>query len=152
MDDHAIPPEIAAIDDLLLGRGVRRGRHALAPGVAPILLERLPALGFVRTTVGRVEIEVGVRVPAWLVRPDLADFGTVFWELFTDRMKRKLFGSEVRNAKGDWEVQIAASSPLAIWAGLHLAESYDPHLDFIANHPPGAPLFDLAATAAATGH
>ena len=79
-----------------------------------------------RRYVGRVEIEVGVRVPAWLVRPDLADFGTVFWELFTDRVRRKLFGSEVRNAKGDWDVQIAASSPIEVWAGLHLAESYDP--------------------------
>lgn len=126
MDDPAILQEAAAIDDLILGRGVKRGRHSLAPGVTPLLLGRLVALGFVETTVGRVEIEVGVRVPAWLVRPDLADFGTVFWELFTDRMKRKLFGSEVRNAKGDWDVQIAASSPLAIWAGLHLAESYDP--------------------------
>ena len=78
------------------------------------------------TTVGAVEIEVGVRVPAWLLRPGVADFGTVFWEIFTDRVRRKLYGSEVRNAKGDWEVQIPPSSALRIWAGLRLAETYDP--------------------------
>lgn len=118
-------PEAAALDDLILGRGVRRGRHPLPAGVEPLFLERLALLGFTETTVAGVEIEIGVRVPAWLVRPRLADFGTVFWELFTDRMRRKLFGSEVRNAKGDWEVQLSPSSGQRIWAGLRFAESYD---------------------------
>lgn len=119
------PPEAAALDDLILGRGVKRGRHALPPGIEPLFRARLGALGFVETTVAAVEIEVGVRVPAWLVGVEVADFGTVFWELFTDRSRRKLFGSEVRNAKGDWEIQVPPSSPRRLWAGLHLAEAYD---------------------------
>jgi len=117
--------EALALDDLILGRGVRRGRHELPRAVEPLFLERLAALGFTETTVAGVEIDVGVRVPAWLLRPGVADFGTVFWELFTDRVRRKLFGSEVRNAKGDWEVQVSPSSRRRIWAGLHLAEAYD---------------------------
>ena len=121
----ALPDEAFALDDLILGRGVRRGRHALSDGLAPLFLERLAALGFTETTVAAVRIEVGVRVPAWLVRPPLVDFGTVFWEIFTDSSRRKLFGSEVRNAKGDWEIQIPPSSGTLLWAGLHLAESYD---------------------------
>jgi len=120
-----LPPEAAAVDDLILGRGVKRGRHPLPPGVETLFRARLAALGFVETTVADVEVAVGVRVPAWLVEPAVADFGTVFWELFTDRTRRKLFGSEVRNAKGDWAVQLAPSSPRRLWAGLHLAESYD---------------------------
>lgn len=125
MNAPELSPELLALDDLVLGRGVKRGRHALPPGVEALLKERLAALGFTETTVGAVAIEVGVRVPAWLVGPAVADFGTVFWEIFTDRARRKLFGSEVRNAKGDWEIQIPPSSGRRIWAGLHLAESYD---------------------------
>lgn len=125
MDDRTDLPETLAVDDLILGRGVKRGRHYLPPDAEPLFLARLQALGFTETTVGAVEIEVGVRVPAWAVRPGEADFGTVFWEIFTDRVRRKLYGSVVRNAKGDWAVQIPPSSSLRIWAGLHLAESYD---------------------------
>lgn len=117
--------ESLALDDLILGRGVKRGRHELPRGLEGPFRERLAALGFAETTVGGVEIPVGVRVPAWLVSPGLADFGTVFWELFTETSRRKLFGSEVRNAKGDWEIQIPPSSPRRIWAGLRLAEEYD---------------------------
>lgn len=125
MEDAALPAEASALDDLILGRGVRRGRHALPAGLEPLFLDRLAALGFVPRTVKEVEIEPGIRVPAWLVRPGVADFGTVFWELFTEDVRRKLFGSQVRNAKGDWEVQLSPSSSQTVWAGLHLAESYD---------------------------
>jgi hypothetical protein len=126
VQDAAHPAEASALDDLILGRGVRRGRHPLEAGLEPLFQERLAALGFVPRTVKEVEIEVGVRVPAWLVRPGVADFGTIFWELFTDEVRRKLFGSQVRNAKGDWEIQLSPSSGIRVWAGLHLAESYDP--------------------------
>ena len=126
MQDAAHPAEASALDDLILGRGVRRGRHPLPASLEPLFLGRLAALGFVPRTVKEVEIEAGVRVPAWLVRPGVADFGTVFWELFTDEVRRKLFGSQVRNAKGDWEIQLSPSSSQRVWAGLHLAESYDP--------------------------
>lgn len=120
-----LPPEVLAVDDLVLGRGVKRGRHPLPEGVEALLRDRLAALGFTETTVGAVAIEVGVRVPAWLVTPAIAEFGTVFWEVFTDRARRKLFGSEVRNAKGDWAIQLSPASGRRIWAALHLAEAYD---------------------------
>lgn len=125
MDRRPSSAEALALDDLALGRGVRRGRHEIPGELDGLLRERLAALGFAETTVGAVEVPVGVRVPAWLVSPGLADFGWVFWELFTEASRRKLFGSEVRNAKGDWEVQIPPSSPRRIWAGRHLAEAYD---------------------------
>src|SRR5262245_20848093 len=87
--------ERAAVDDLILGRGVKRGRHELAAEVLPVFLERLRACGFREMTVGEIDIAIGTRVPAWLVRPPVVDFGTVFWEVFTERAKRKLFGSQV---------------------------------------------------------
>jgi len=121
--------EIAALDDLILGRGVKRGRHELAPDVHPLFLERLQALGFAPMTVSEIDIPVGTRVPAWLVRPPVADFGTVFWEVFTERAKRKLFGSQVRLKSGphagDWEIQIYPTHAENVWANPSLAETYD---------------------------
>ena len=118
-------PTVEALDDLILGRGVKRGRHVLAEDVVPLFLERLRALGFAETTVGEIDIEVGVRVPAWVVRAPVADYGMVFWEVFTEKKKRKLFGSEVRNAKGDWDVQLYPTHKETLWANRALSESYD---------------------------
>ena len=118
-------PEAEALDDLILGRGVKRGRHEIPAATLPLFLDRLAACGFVPTRVADVPIEVGVRVPAWLVRPPRVDFGTVFWEVFTDVKRLKLFASEVRSAKGDWEIQIRSGSAEMPWVGLALAETYD---------------------------
>jgi hypothetical protein len=115
----------AALDDLLLGRGVRRGRHEIPHPLATLVRERLAACGFVEARVGDVPVDVGVRVPAWLFRPPILDFGMVFWEVFTETKRRKLFGSEVRNGKGDWEIQLSSSAPDTLWAGLSFAERYD---------------------------
>jgi hypothetical protein len=122
----AIGVDLAALDDLILGRGVKRGRHDLPPEAVPYFLERLAALGFVESSVRGVEIEVGVRVPAWLLRGEQADFGMIFWEVFTDAKKRKLFASEVRNERGDWAVMLPAGAPQKVHAAPALAESYDP--------------------------
>jgi hypothetical protein len=120
-----VETRVEALDDLILGRGVRRGRHELPPDLFPLFRERLVACGFVPTVVGAVAVEVGIRVPAWLLRPPHADFGTVFWEIFTPEKRRKLFGSEVRNAKGDWAIQVPPGSPETVWVDLARAERYD---------------------------
>jgi hypothetical protein len=117
--------DTSTLDDLILGRGVKRGRHDLPSAAVALFRERLIACRFVETTVGDVPIETGERVPAWLLRGNVADFGTVFWEIFTERYRRKLFGSQVRNRKGDWEIQIPPASKEQIWAGLGLLERYD---------------------------
>ena len=116
---------VSALDDLILGRGVKRGRHTIPPELIGLFPERLAALGFVPATVKEIAIEVGTRVPAWLFRPPVADFGTIFWEVFTERAKRKLFGSEVRNAKGDWEIQLYPTHAETLFANPALAETYD---------------------------
>jgi hypothetical protein len=118
-------PDLASLDDLILGRGVKRGRHRLPEGAFPLFRERLVACGFAPTVVGAVLIDVGVRVPAWLLRPPVVDFGTVFWEVFTASKRRKLFGSDVRNRKGDWEIQLSPGSAETIWVNDSLAETYD---------------------------
>lgn len=117
--------ELEAIDDLILGRGVRRGRHRLGQEESLWFLERLPLCGFSPRVVSAIDIEVGVRVPAWHVTQSVMDFGMVFWEVFTHRAKRKLFASEIRNAAGDWEIQLGTASSREIFVNLSLAERYD---------------------------
>ncbi|MEO6323721.1 MAG: hypothetical protein ABIT01_08275 [Thermoanaerobaculia bacterium] len=117
--------EVSAIDDLILGRGVRRGRHELDDDAFELFRSRLQQHGFQLTTVGEVAIEIGVRVPAWYLRKPIVDFGMIFWEVFTPRAKRKLFASDLRNEKGDWDIQLYPTSTETLYVNRDQPESYD---------------------------
>jgi len=111
----------AAFRDLAAGRGVRRGRHALCHDGrdhSRLFLEALRAEGFEERRVADVPLDPDQRVPAFRVREGVADFGWVFWEKFDERRRRKLFGSVVRGAKGDWEIQIGTGSREAVFVDL----------------------------------
>ncbi|HTR02006.1 MAG TPA: hypothetical protein VMN82_02335, partial [Thermoanaerobaculia bacterium] len=99
-----------ALDDLILGRGVARGRHDLVfrgRAVRAEFEERLAANGFAPTTVAAVDIVAGVKVPGFHLEPAAADFGWVRWEIFTPRSRRKLFASERRRPDNqEWAVQL----------------------------------------------
>lgn len=118
-----------ALDDLILGRGVARGRHSLlyrGKLVRAELEERLIANGFQPMTVRQVPIEPGERVPAFHIKGDRVDFGYVRWEIFTPKSRRKLFASEYRRPDNDeWAVQLNLSSPVKVWACLALKERHD---------------------------
>jgi hypothetical protein len=120
-----------ALDDLILGRGVARGRHSLrweGRLVTAELEERLAANGFEKTTVRDAAIEPGERIPAFCLSGDgeTADFGYIRWEIFTPRSRRKLFASERRRADNlEWAVQIAPGSPESVWACPERRETHD---------------------------
>ena len=118
-----------ALDDLILGRGVARGRHELVVRGKPVRAEfeqRLAANGFVPTTVAAVEIVAGERVPAFRLEDAAADFGYVRWEIFTPKSRRKLFASERRRADNqEWAVQLAPGSSERIWADRTRRERHD---------------------------
>jgi hypothetical protein len=123
-------PELSsALDDLVLGRGVARGRHELVHRGRPVRAEfeeRLKANGFAPATVAEVAIEAGERVPAFHLDGDAADFGWVRWEIFTPRSRRKLFASERRRADNqEWVVQLAPGSRERIWADPSRRERHD---------------------------
>src|SRR5262252_8007546 len=119
----------AALDDLILGQGVARGRHDLAlrgRAVRAEFEERLRANGFAPTTVAAVEIPAGEKVPAFHLDDGFADFGWVRWEIFTPRSRRKLFASERRRTDNhEWAVQLNLSSPETIWACPARRERHD---------------------------
>lgn len=119
----------AALDDLILGRGVARGRHRLRYRDRPVLPEfeeRLLANGFQPMTVREAAIEPGERIPAFSVHGDTADFGYIRWEIFTPRSRRKLFQSEYRRPDNqEWAVQLNLSSPERVWACPERRERHD---------------------------
>ena len=123
-------PELSsALDDLILGRGVARGRHSMRFRdriVRAELEERLAANGFRPMTVAETQIEPGERVPAFYLHDEVADFGYIRWEIFTPRSRRKLFASEVRRVDNDeWAIQLNLSSPEKVWASPERKEKHD---------------------------
>jgi len=119
----------SALDDLILGRGVARGRHSMRYQnrlVREEFEERLRVNGFRQMTVREAEIEAGERIPAFFLDGDTVDFGYIRWEIFTPRSRRKLFQSEFRRPDNDeWAVQINLSSPSKVWANPSLKERHD---------------------------
>ncbi len=118
-----------ALDDLILGRGVARGRHSLVHQgrlVRTAFEERLRANGFRRMTVREAAIEPGEKIPAFCLHDDIADFGYIRWEIFTPRSRRKLFASEYRRSDNqEWAIQLNLSSPEKVWASPERKEKHD---------------------------
>lgn len=71
-----------------------------------VFIQKLNQLNFYPKKVRDVQVELGFRVPAFYLKNQEAYFGWVFWEIFTETKKRKLFGSAIKNQRGDWEIQI----------------------------------------------
>ena len=118
-----------ALDDLILGRGVARGRHELRHRDRPVraeFVERLGALGFRTMTVREAEIEPGEKIPAFYLHDDAVDFGWIRWEIFTPKSRRKLFASERRRTdNSEWEIQLNLASPETVWASPERREKHD---------------------------
>jgi len=119
----------SALDDLILGRGVARGRHSIRHQgrlVRRELEERLAFNGFRLMTVREADIEPGERIPAFYLHDEIADFGYIRWEIFTPRSRRKLFQSEYRRPDNDeWAVQLNLASPERVWGNPALKERHD---------------------------
>jgi hypothetical protein len=135
----AMDPELSsALDDLILGRGVARGRHSMRFRdriVRAELEERLAANGFRPMTVAETQIEPGEKVPAFYLHDEVADFGYIRWEIFTPRSRRKLFASEVRRADNDeWAIQLNLASLEKLWASPERKEKHDVDT-VVAVHP-----------------
>jgi len=122
-----------ALREIIDGKEVSRQKHELVydgRSVVPTFLDELRAKGFRETAIGDLEVEPGQRVPAFHLENSTAYFGWIFWEQFTSWKLRKLFGSVVKNSKGDWLVQIPAGSARKVFANPDLKIEMD------IDHPP----------------
>jgi len=116
------------LDDIILGRGVKRIVHDLEYDgniFTDLFIQRLRLYKYRPMRVGDVPIETGYRVPAFLIDGKTAIFGYVFWEVFSDTRKRKLWGSVVRNEKGDWKYTLNGSSSQTVFVNLAALEEID---------------------------
>ncbi len=110
---------LEALSDIVHGRSVKRAKHELMfeeNDVTKSFIETLIGHHYLPSTVDRITIQPGERVPAFVIEKNTAYFGWVFWEKFTQLRLRKLFGTVVRNAKGDWLIQLPSNSAKIVYA------------------------------------
>ena len=117
-----------ALRDIIEGKTVKRSRHELRWNTLDVSLEFIDALkeaGYNQTTVEDTDVTPGERVPAFYIEDGVAYFGWVFWEKFSHLKLRKLFGSVVRNVKGDWAIQISGKRRSVLFANPALKSEMD---------------------------
>ncbi|MBM2840431.1 MAG: hypothetical protein HW412_959 [Bacteroidetes bacterium] len=116
------------LHDIIDGKIVKRSRHELKWDTRDVSFEFIDALGaagYKQLLVQDVDVQPGERVPAFFLENGVAYFGWVFWEKFSQLKLRKLFGSVIRNAKGDWAVQISEKRRSVIYANASLKSEMD---------------------------
>lgn len=117
-----------AFKEIIDGRTVKRSKHELIFGgvdVSNVFMDELEKKNYLPAIVSDIPCEQGQRVPAFFVEEKQAYFGWVFWEKFTEGRLRKLFGTVVRNEKGDWLIQIPNGSRKIVYANTGLAAGMD---------------------------
>jgi hypothetical protein len=116
------------LHDIIEGRTVKRGKHDLRWNQRDLSTEFVDILqerGYIPTTVEEVNVQPGQRVPAFSLGDGTAYFGWIFWEKFSESKLRKLFGSAIRNDRGDWAIQIPPSRKSIIYANASLVCDMD---------------------------
>ena len=122
-----------AFRDIIDGQNVKRIKHELTYDGRDLTQEFIDELrrhGYMPTTVEHVNAQPGERVPAFFIDRNIAYFGWVFWEQFTSWKLRKLWGSVIKNKKGDWDIQIPSTRSTTIYANGELK------LEMDIDHPP----------------
>ncbi len=110
-----------ALEDIIEGRIVKRSQHQLlfdGQPVTELFLSLLERHRYDPRLVKDIIIEPGERIPAFFIRDHTAYFGWVFWEKFSELRLRKLFGTVVKNNKGDWLIQLPANSKEKVYANI----------------------------------
>ena len=122
-----------ALVAIIEGKIVKRIKHDLShegKDLTSAFIEELQKHGYQPTTVEHVNVQPGERVPAFYIDKGVAYFGWVFWEQFTSWKIRKLWGSVIKNKRGDWDIQIPAARKTTIYANKSLK------LEMDIDHPP----------------
>jgi hypothetical protein len=129
-----VPPEVReALISIIEGKNVKRIKHELVwegKPITPAFIQELQKHGYQPSTVDAVAVEPGERVPGFFIENDIAYFGWVFWEQFTSWRIRKLWGSVIKNSRGDWDIQIPPSRKATIYVNNKMKIEMD------IDHPP----------------
>lgn len=114
--------------DIILGHGVKRSVHSLMyrdKDYASFFIECLKEKAFYPNELKSVNVEIGRRIPGFYVKDSVAYFGYLFWEVFHDRQKRKIWGSIVRNKKGDWKYILSGNSSNIVFLNFNKIQEVD---------------------------
>ena len=117
-----------ALAEIVRGKIVKRAVHELihdGRDLSEEFIAELAAHGYSPCRVADVPVKPGERAPAFYIDRKIAYFGWVFWEQFTSWKIRKLWGSVIRNARGDWTIQIPESGSAVIYANPKLTIEMD---------------------------
>ena len=117
-----------ALAEIVGGRSVKRSVHELVHDGRALTAEfvgELARQGYLPLTVREVPVEPGERVPAFYIDGKIAYFGWVFWEQFTSWKIRKLWGSVVKDDRGDWRIQLPDGGRAVIYANTSLKIEMD---------------------------
>jgi hypothetical protein len=128
MDPRCISEEILEVLNDLARGTIHRSRHGLVldgRDCTAAFEEALRDAGFVLSRVRDLEIPAGTRFPGFLLRNGVAHFGHVFREKFTEGEDRVLFGSVVRDWRGDWEIMLTRRSAESVWVNLEKGVPFD---------------------------
>ena len=116
------------LDDIILGRNVKRSVHDLEYDNAlftGLFVDRLRLYKFSPFPMNKIQIEVEHRAPAFVINGKTAIFGYVFWEVFSEKQKRKIFGSVAKNDKGDWKYVLNGNSSDVVFVNMTKLEEVD---------------------------
>lgn len=103
----------SVFDDIIEGCTVKRSRHELIYNDADVSEQFIAALnrhGYLPASVATTDVASGKRIPAFYINDRTAYFGWIFQEKFSQLRLRKLFGTVVRNTKGDWLIALPSNS------------------------------------------
>jgi len=109
----------SVFSDIIEGKNVKRSKHELIFDntiVTDVFIDSLHRHHFLPMTVGSITVKPSERIPAFIIEHHTAYFGWVFWEKFSQLRLRKLFGTVIRNTKGDWLITLPSNSTKLIYA------------------------------------
>ena len=113
--------------DIITGR-VKRYVHDLVfqkHDYTSLFINCLQDKAYLPRPLKEVQIEVGMRCPGFLVQDSVAYFGYLFWEVFDEKHKRKIWGSVMRNKKGDWKYILSGNSSNVVYLNLNKLQEVD---------------------------
>ena len=120
--------ETAAVLESLVEGKVQRSRHDLrldGRDLTEAFAEVLRRKGYTAVRIRDLRLRPGIRHPAWVLRDGEAFFGYVFLEKFEEGSYRPLFGSVVRDGRGDWRVLLTRSSRERVFVKAEEALPFD---------------------------
>lgn len=122
---------IQALDEIILGQIVKRSKHELIwddTNIKELFVQRLHLHRFEFKKIKDVDVPVGFRCPAFLVREQWAYFGWVKWMKYDEGIYWKYFASEVRRPSGSPVIIVTSDDIKEIYVNDTSHEEHDPDM------------------------